>query len=608
MFDTLERLAREGVDPEQVDAVIHRLEFEKRERSNVGFPYALKVLFSCLPSYNYGGDTYSALNFDSDLERLEAERKNGHWFEDLIRAELLDNQHRSLLVVSPDSELEERQRARELGRLGAEEASLSDQDRQRIVADALRLKADQDAKQDLSVLPTLGLDDIPMKFDPIASESLAAAAEALAARDRDLARIHQIHGTPPMWSRRPGFLNTTSLSSRIFRIHRRQTLSFPIARRVAADTGGIGAAAQVQSLAAVEDFVQSFIVSGKALDRKLVPFVELLTDLIARLEIDPPRLKEIIAETATRLESSLANLGLQFAILLAQAKLTSEGALNDRLQGIRMLHVMRDLAKLGEDELGDVIAKLQTIRTTLFTQGALRIVVTCEESTVPQVRELLTKLVSALPQGDVDGNAAPKPEPLDPIPEARTAPVPVAFNVRTFKTIRYTHPDAPALLVLANYLRDTFLHRELREKGGAYGGFAQASTGAGFFYLGSYRDPNVVRTYEVYDRAARWAIDSPIEPEALKEAILGACGDVDPLESPDIKGRREAVNRLTGFTLQERERFKQRLLQVTANDLTRVSSSYLAGGRGVQATVAGAELIAAAQKEHPGLFEVVAPV
>ncbi|TME03477.1 MAG: insulinase family protein, partial [Chloroflexi bacterium] len=381
-----------------------------------------------------------------------------------------------------------------------------------------------------------------------------------------------------------------------------------IARRVAADTGGIGAAAQVQSLAAVEDFVQSFIVSGKALDRKLVPFVELLTDLIARLEIDPPRLKEIIAESATRLESSLANLGLQFAILLAQAKLTSEGALNDRLQGIRMLHVMRDLAKLGEDELGDVIAKLQTIRTTLFTQGALRIVVTCEESTVPQVRELLTKLVSALPESDVDGNAAPKPQPLDPTPEARTAPVPVAFNVRTFKTIRYTHPDAPALLVLANYLRDTFLHRELREKGGAYGGFAQASTGAGFFYLGSYRDPNVVRTYEVYDRAARWAIDSPIEPEALKEAILGACGDVDPLESPDIKGRREAVNRLTGFTLQERERFKQRLLQVTADDLTRVSSSYLAAGRGVQATVAGAELIAAAQKEHPGLFEVVAPV
>jgi Zn-dependent M16 (insulinase) family peptidase len=227
---------------------------------------------------------------------------------------------------------------------------------------------------------------------------------------------------------------------------------------------------------------------------------------------------------------------------------------------------------------------------------------------VSAVREQLANLVSQLPAGRPDGTPAPRPSPIDPAPEARTAPVPVAFNVRTYKTVRYTHEDAPVLLVLANYLRDTFLHRELREKGGAYGGFAQASTGAGFFYLGSYRDPNVVRTYEVYDRAVKWVVESPIDNEALNEAILGACGDVDPLESPDIKGRREAVNRLTGFNLEERERFKQRLLHVTAADLVRVTENYLAHGHAAQATVAGADLIAQARKEQPNVFEVVAPV
>jgi Zn-dependent M16 (insulinase) family peptidase len=185
--------------------------------------------------------------------------------------------------------------------------------------------------------------------------------------------------------------------------------------------------------------------------------------------------------------------------------------------------------------------------------------------------------------------------------------VPVAFNVRSYKTVRYTHADAPVLLVLANYLRDTFLHKELREKGGAYGGYAQASMGAGLFYFGSYRDPNIVRTYEVYDRAAAW-VQLGVDEEALKEAILGACGDVDPLESPDIKGRREALNRLTGFTREERERFKQRLLAVTAGDLKRVAARYLAAGTGVQATVAGAELISAARKEQPDLFALVAAV
>ena len=126
--------------------------------------------------------------------------------------------------------------------------------------------------------------------------------------------------------------------------------------------------------------------------------------------------------------------------------------------------------------------------------------------------------------------------------------------------------------------------------------------------MASYRDPNVTRTYDTFDRAATWLIDSEVAEDALKEAILGACGDVDPLESPDIKGRREAGNRLTGFNRRERERFKERLLEVTAADLRRVAAKYLAKSRHVETTVAGPELIEAATRERPGLFEVVAPV
>jgi Zn-dependent M16 (insulinase) family peptidase len=216
-------------------------------------------------------------------------------------------------------------------------------------------------------------------------------------------------------------------------------------------------------------------------------------------------------------------------------------------------------------------------------------------------------LVDALPSGRVNGHVE-KPDPLAPVPEARTTPLPVAFNVRIFKTVRYTHPDSPALLVLANYLRDTFLHRELREKGGAYGAVAQASIGAGTFYMASYRDPNVTRTYDTFDRATAWIIEDEVADEALKEAILGACGDVDPLESPDIKGRREATNRLAGFTREERERFKERLLEVTAADLKRIAGKYLSVKRYAQTTVAGPELVEAATRERPGLFDVVAPV
>src|SRR3984893_12916624 len=172
VLDTLERLSKNGVDAAQVDATIHRLEFEKRERSNAGFPYALKVLFNFLSPYQYGGDPYAAINFDADLEHLETARKEGRFFENLIAAEMLDNQHRGLLTLVPDPDLEERKRRQELERLAAIEAKFTDDDRARIVEDAMRLKAEQEAKQDLDVLPTLQLSDIPMKFEDVPSREV----------------------------------------------------------------------------------------------------------------------------------------------------------------------------------------------------------------------------------------------------------------------------------------------------------------------------------------------------------------------------------------------------------------------------------------------------
>src|SRR5207248_457283 len=69
-------------------------------------------------------------------------------------------------------DLEETKRNSELERLAAIEARLTDPERARIVADALRLKAAQEAKQDLDVLPSLALTDIPMRFDEVESREM----------------------------------------------------------------------------------------------------------------------------------------------------------------------------------------------------------------------------------------------------------------------------------------------------------------------------------------------------------------------------------------------------------------------------------------------------
>ncbi len=53
-----------------------------------------------------------------------------------------------------------------------------------------------------------------------------------------------------------------------------------------------------------------------------------------------------------------------------------------------------------------------------------------------------------------------------------------------------------------------FLHREIREKNGAYGGGCSFSGLDGLFSFYSYRDPNGLKSLKSFDDSVKWAIES----------------------------------------------------------------------------------------------------
>ena len=56
-----------------------------------------------------------------------------------------------------------------------------------------------------SAVDSMMREAFPNPVRKLTSESLASAAAELAARDRHLGSIYELHGVPPMWGRRPGF-------------------------------------------------------------------------------------------------------------------------------------------------------------------------------------------------------------------------------------------------------------------------------------------------------------------------------------------------------------------------------------------------------------------
>lgn len=62
-----------------------------------------------------------------------------------------------------------------------------------------------------------------------------------------------------------------------------------------------------------------------------------------------------------------------------------------------------------------------------------------------------------------------------------------------------------------------------------------------FIYVGvfsflSYRDPNLLKTLDIYDGTGEFLRQLEMDDDALTKAIIGTIGDVDSYQLPDAKG------------------------------------------------------------------------
>src|SRR5690554_2129723 len=151
----------------------------------------------------------------------------------------------------------------------------------------------------------------------------------------------------------------------------------------------------------------------------------------------------------------------------------------------------------------------------------------------------------------------------------------VNFCAKAYSTVAIDHPDAAALTVLGGFLRNGYLHRAIREKGGAYGGGAGQDSVNGVFRFYSYRDPRLAETLDDFDAALDWLHNATHDAQSLEEAVLGVIGQLDRPRSPAGAARHAFHNRLFGRTPEQRARFRQRVLDVTLDELRRVANTWL---------------------------------
>ena len=91
----------------------------------------------------------------------------------------------------------------------------------------------------------------------------------------------------------------------------------------------------------------------------------------------------------------------------------------------------------------------------------------------------------------------------------------VNFSAMSLDAPLYDPKDSAKYLVLSSILRNEFLHRKVREQGGAYGGGAIYDPFAGSFKLFSYRDPRFLETFEDFEESFKWAAQGNFDDEII---------------------------------------------------------------------------------------------
>ncbi len=582
VLKTLKGLADGGIDKEIVDSALHQLEFHRKEITHHPYPYGIKLLMASLGAWIHGGDPFARLKFEADLEKILTAREKGPFFEEAIRRFFLENPHRLLLTLSPDPKLEEKSALQIRDKLETLQKTLTDAAAEAIRTDARALRKLQDSQEPVTVLPTLEIADIPpqvVRVSPSAFDKAPAVCF-----DSATSGIFY-------WTSAAGIdgLDAETLPLVPFfcwalsRIGTRLNDFAAMAKRIDRWAGGIGFSASVRTrFDASGESMPYVLLNAKCLNRNQRQMLEILEELFSEFDVsDLPRLGTLLDEYKARLETGVVNNGHRLAISLASRNLSPAAALDETWHGVSQLRTVKALTTgNGRENLQPLAQRLAAIGKHVFRTGNLKCAFIGDATALLKAVECMEKTPFLSRLADSGGVTLP-PIPLKQkedgdIREGWSTASAVSFVAEAFKTVRMIHEDAPALAVIAKLLRSLYLHREIREKGGAYGAFAVYNSETGLFSLGSYRDPHIVKTLGVFNKAAQFICSGTYEGTDVKEAILQVCSDIDRPDPPGPAERKAFLRSLIHLSDDDRQRFKETLLSLDLDRVLAVARRYFA--------------------------------
>jgi len=603
IFDTLQALVRDGIDPDMTAAAINTLEFRLRENNTGSFPRGISVMLRALVTWLHEDDPFKLLAFEAPLteikSRLAADRK---YFENLIQIHLLDNPHRTSLRFKPDPELGRRFEEEEKNRLAAIRETMSEEQILGCIKTAKHLKQLQEAPNSpeaLGTMPFLQLSDLEKENKTIPIEIIQIQDTPVLYHDLFTNGIvyldlgFDLHALPKE------LLPLTEIFARaLLEMGTDKEDYVKLSQRIGKYTGGIHGSALSTTTFGSRENVSKLFMSGKATMGRAAELLKILKDILLSTNFDNrERLKQIVLEEKSGLESSLVPSGHAYANRRVRAQFGGAGWVNDQIGGIGYLFALRKLASDIDKKWDSVLNRLEAMRSLLINSKSLICNITIDSANWKVFQPHFENFIFGLPEKETD--LKPFEVEFHIEKEGLTIPAQVNYVGKAANLYDLGYELDGSSHVILNYLRTTYLWEKIRILGGAYGAFCSFDSNSGILSFLSYRDPNLDATLENYNNAAGYLKNldaASLSGSELTKAIIGTIGDMDSYQLPDAKGHTSMMRYLTGKTDEMRQKERDEVLSTNGEDfitfgdvLEKLARSEAVVALGSQSAIEGAK-------------------
>ncbi|XP_059953540.1 presequence protease, mitochondrial isoform X1 [Mesoplodon densirostris] len=596
---TLDDIIEKGFEDDRIEALLHKIEIQMKHQS-VSFGLALtSYVASC---WNHDGDPVELLKLGSQVARFrKCLEENPKFLQEKVKQYFKNNQHKLTLSMKPDDKYSEKQMQLETEKLKQKINSLSPEDKQQIYEKGLELQAQQSQPQDVSCLPALKVSDIEPRIP------FTEVEVALAAGDTPVQYCTQpTNGV--IYFRAFSSLNTlpeelrpyVPLFCNVLTKLGCGSLDYrELAQQVDLKTGGLAATPHVlPDDSHLDTYEQGVLFSSFCLDRNLPDMMHLWSEIFnnPRFE-DEEHFRVLVKMTAQELSNGVPDAGHLYASIRAGRTLAPAGDLQETFGGMDQVRLMKRIAEM--TDIKPILRKLPRIKKHLLNCDNFRCSVNATPQQMSQVENSVDNFLRTLSRSKKErkpvhphvveksapkgpGRHSPVTRKLVTDPTFKPCPMkthfllpfPVNYVAECIRTAPYTAPAHASLKILARLMTAKFLHTEIREKGGAYGGGARLSYG-GIFTLYSYRDPHSTETLQSFLKAVDWAKSGRFTQQDINEAKLSVFAAVDAPVAPSDKG---LDCFLYGLSDEAKQAHREQLFAVRHEDLVDVSNRYLGAG------------------------------